>query len=52
MIATGVTRPDDLVKLLSALQASLFIWCSKTLRNTDTVESVRKAVYKLLADCE
>ncbi len=51
-IKTGASKPDDLVKLLSALQASLFIWCQRILRNTETVEIVRKAVYKLLTNCE
>ncbi len=51
IIATGTSKPDDLVKLLSALQASLLIWCQRMFKASEG-EDVKKTVYNLLAECE
>ncbi len=51
IIVTGTSKPDDLVKLLSALQASLLIWCQRMFKASEE-EEVKKTVYNLLAECE
>ncbi|XP_064406559.1 zinc finger ZZ-type and EF-hand domain-containing protein 1-like isoform X2 [Halichondria panicea] len=49
IIVTGTSKPDDLVKLLSALQASLLIWCQRMFKASEE-EEVKKTVYNLLAE--
>ena len=51
IIKTGASKPDDLVKLLSALQASLLFWCKKIL-GSSSGEKAKKAASSLLSDCE
>lgn len=41
--------PDDLVKLLCALQSSLFFWCHKHLMSKE--DKVRKAAKDILLEC-
>ena len=50
LIEGGAPRPDNLVKLLSALQSSLFFWCRQHL--TGGEEGIRKQAAHLLEQCK
>lgn len=53
VIQTGASKPDDLVKLLSALQASMFFWCKGALASsTEEGDKMKEAAISLLSECE
>ncbi len=53
-LKTGEEKPDDLTRLLSALQASLFFWCQCHLSTEEeSKEEVNtKAVSRLITRCK
>ncbi len=53
-LKTGASKPTDLVKLLSALQASLFYWCRTKLASdaTKEIEPVRQSISHLINKCK
>ena len=51
-IQSGSSRPDDLLKLLCALQASLFVWCRRHITSEEGGEKVKGTAASLLRECE
>ena len=47
-LSSGKARPDDLVCLLCALQASLFFWCRKNMAEPTTQRLLLACEYSLL----
>lgn len=50
-IEGGSSTSSDLVKLISALQATAFLWCRKHLTSSDSLPEAKELANDLLTEC-